>query len=144
MTTAVEQETSVQQKEEQIQGMLERFAKAFTSGDGKGAAKCWEVPALVVSDQGNKAVAALSEVEAFFGGAAEQYNSRGIHGTRPEIQELTWFTDRLVAVRSRWPYLDAAGAEVGGAESSTYLARFGDDDEPRISVAIMMGTEAGE
>jgi len=128
---------------QKIQTMLERFADAFTHGDGKGAAECWDVPALVVSDDGVKAVSETAEVEAFFGGAAEQYNSKGITGTRPEILEVDWLTDRLASVRVRWPYLGDDGRPKKGSESSSYVVRNDDQGAPKIVTAIMLGAKAG-
>jgi hypothetical protein len=131
------------QKEQDLQSMLETFARAFTRGDGKTAATCWEVPALVVADQGTKAVATLSEVEDFYGGAAKQYNDMGITDTRPEVQSATWLTDRLASVHVRWPYLDAKGQARPESEASTYVIRIGDDGRPRINVVVMMGFNKG-
>jgi hypothetical protein len=131
------------QKEQGLQSMLETFARAFTRGDGKTAATCWEVPALIVADQGTKAVTTLAEVEDFYGGAAKQYNDMGITDTRPEVQSVTWMTDRLASVHVRWPYLDAKGQARPDSEASTYVMRFGDDGQPRINVVVMMGSQKG-
>ena len=126
-------------KEQDLQSMLETFAKAFTRGDGRMAATCWEVPALIVADQGTTAVATLREVEDFFGGAAKQYNDRGVTDTRPEVQSVTWLTDKLASVHVRWPYLDAKGQARPESEASTYVMRIGEDGRPRINVTVMMG-----
>ena len=131
------------QSQARIEAMLDAFANAFTQGDGKGAAACWEVPALVVSDQGNRAVSALSEIEAFFGNAASEYNAKGITGTRPEIQALTWLTERLATVQVRWPYLDAKGVAQRESESSMYVLRLNASGEPKICVSVMMGASKG-
>jgi hypothetical protein len=130
---------SEQKKQQSVQSMLEKFAKAFTRGDGKTAATCWEVPALIVADQGTKAVETLEEVEAFYGGAAKQYNDMGIMDTRPDVQSITWLTEKLASVHVRWPYLDAQGKARPQSEASTYVMRLGDDGQPRINVAVMMG-----
>lgn len=125
--------------ENAVRDMLQRFARAFTTGDGPGAAACWEVPALVVAEDGSRAVSSLAEVAAFFGGAAQQYQDRGITGTRVELRNIDWYTPRLAAVRVRWPYLDAEGREAGGAEESVYLVRVR-DGTPRICAATLLGT----
>lgn len=123
-----------------VRAMLQRFARAFTSGDGPGAAACWEVPALVAADEGTRAVATLDEVSGFFGGAAGQYHAQGVTGTRVEVQRIDWQTDRLACVTVRWPWLDAQGAEVGRAESSMYIVRL-TGGEAKICVALMRGME---
>ncbi len=123
-----------------IHDLLQRFAHAFTTGDGPGAAACWEVPALVVSDDGSRAVASLDEVAAFFGGTKAQYNARGVVGTRVDIQRTDWHTDHLASVTVRWPHLDAQGGEVGRSETSTYVVRLRGDDA-RICAVLMAGVQ---
>jgi hypothetical protein len=124
-----------------IRSMLQRFARAFTSGDGPGAAACWEVPALVVHDEGSRAVATLGEVAGFFGGAKAQYNKDGIAGTRPDVQSIEWRTPKLAEVTVQWPYLDAQGKEIGRAESSVYVVRLR-GKEARICAVLMLGVHA--
>jgi hypothetical protein len=126
-----------------LHAMLERFAKAFTGGDGPAAARCWEVPALIVAEMGTRSVASIEEVERFYGGAVKQYHQMGVSDTRPEVQQVNWLTDHLATVQVRWPYLDAQGHALGDSESSTYVVRIGDDGEPRISVVVMHGARGG-
>lgn len=122
-----------------IRAMLKRFAQAFTTGDGPGAAACWEVPALVVGPDGNRAVATLEQVGAFFGGAKEQYNAHGVTGTRVDVQKIAWHTHELASVTVRWPWLDGEGREVGGqAESSCYVVRVRGDDA-KIAAVLLLG-----
>jgi hypothetical protein len=123
-----------------VQDLLDRFARALTSGDGRGAASLWETPAFVLGDEIVMPVASPEEVERFFGGAREQYNSRGITDTRGEIQRLDWVSDRIAIVDVRWPYLGATGKEVG-AESSTYVLRKDDTGALRIRAVVMRGVE---
>lgn len=127
-----------QHDEESIRQMLQRLARAVTTGDGQGAADCWEVPGLVASDDGTRAVSSLAEAAAFFGGAKEQYNQQGIAGTRPDVQCVEWHTDRIASVTVAWPYLDGDGRELGRSESSTYLVRV-DKGQAKIFAAVMMG-----
>jgi hypothetical protein len=122
-----------------VLAMLQRFARAFTAGDGESAAACWHVPALVVSDGGTMAVGSIEEVAEFFGGAAGQYNAKGIYGTRPEIQRFTPVTRSIASVEVRWPYLDQGGAETGASERSTYIVRADENGDARICVAMMQG-----
>ena len=128
--------------EDSIRTMLQRFARAFTTGDGKGAAACWEVPALVVSDEGSRAVATLDEVAAFFGGAQEQYHAQGVTGTRPDVRRIDWHTDALASVTVQWPYLDAQGKDVGRAESSVYVVRMR-GGEAKLCAVLMRGVQEG-
>lgn len=130
-----------QHDEEPIRQMLQSFARAFTTGDGPGAADCWEVPALVANDDGTRAVSSLPEVATFFAGAKEQYNKQGVAGTRPEVQCVEWHTDRIASVTVSWPYLDGEGRELGRSESSTYLVRV-THGQAKIFAALMQGVHS--
>lgn len=120
-----------------IHAMLKRFAQAFTTGDGPGAAACWEVPALVVGPEGNRPVGSLDEVAAFFGGAKEQYNAHGVTGTRVDVRSIAWHTHELASVTVRWPWLDGEGREVGRSESSCYVVRLRGDDAKIVAVLLL-------
>jgi hypothetical protein len=126
--------------EDAVRDMLQRFARAFTAGDGPAAAACWDVPALVVSDEGNRAVGSAAEVAAFFGGAKEQYNRQGVTDTRPEVECIEWHSAQLASVTVRWPYLDAQGKELGRSESSVYLVRVA-KQQARICMAATLGAQ---
>ena len=54
-----------------VQSYMQTFAQALSAGDAKTIATLWDVPALVMSDQGVHAVSTRDEVEAFFSGAKE-------------------------------------------------------------------------
>lgn len=122
----------------EVQEFLDTFATALTAGDARTIAGLWEVPALVLSDGEVHAVGTLEEVEKFFGGAKEQYNQRGITGTRAEIQRLDWPTERIAVADVRWPWLDAGGQEKG-EESSSYTFRRDDDGALKLRVIVMKG-----
>ena len=124
--------------EAELQELLERVARAVTSGDAKAAARMWEAPALVMSDQGVHAVATSAEVEKFFEGSKQQYNQLGIVDTRPEIRRLTWPTERMAIVEVRWPWLDKRGQEAG-SETSTYTLRRDDSGQLKLRAAVMHG-----
>jgi hypothetical protein len=52
--------------EARIIEFLERLGSAVSSGDIQAIADCWDVPALVLADQGVRAVTAREEIAAFF------------------------------------------------------------------------------
>lgn len=124
-----------------VQDYLDAFAQALTSGDAKAIAEMWETPAFVIGDEMAQAVQDQGEVESFFAGVREQYNSRGITDTRAEIVRVDAITDKTVIVRVRWPYLDADGEEIGG-EASTYTLQRDAEGEWKIRVVVMHGVEA--
>jgi hypothetical protein len=121
--------------EDQIRGMLDRLGHALSSGDPKAVASCWQVPALVLSDEGVEAVATMEEIVRFFAGAIEWYHSRGLSATRPEVDRIDRVSEKLSAVDVRWRAFDAAGKE-HASEHSHYILRLGDDGQPRIRVAL--------
>src|SRR5688572_28822337 len=98
---------------ETVQAYLDRYAKALTSGDNHTIATMWDVPALVLGDDLVRGVDSLREVEAFFAGAKDQYNKRGIVDTKAVVEREDWLTDRMVSVDVRWPYLDGRGQTQG-------------------------------
>lgn len=127
-----------QERTERVQRVLDRFARALTAGDGEAAADVWATPAFVIGAGMARAVSTREEVVAFFSGAKEQYNSRGISDTRAEIQRLDWVSDDLVVADVRWPYLKASGEEIG-EERSTYTLMRGKGGELEIRSILMRG-----
>lgn len=89
----------------------------------------------------DQVVGSRQEIERFFGGAKDEYNKRGITGTRADIQRLEWATDRIAIVTVRWPYLDSSGRE-RGEESSTYILRRDDQGDLKLHAAVMRGEAA--
>jgi hypothetical protein len=118
-----------------IQVFLERYGRALSDGDLPGISACWEVPALVLSDQGVVGVSAAAEIEEFFGQAVAWYRSQGLVSTRPLIERLEPMGEKVASVDVRWSALDAAGEE-RSSERSRYITLLGDDGEPRIRVAL--------
>jgi hypothetical protein len=129
-------------RSEEVQQLLDRMARAITSGDGESMAELWETPALVMGDEQVLAVTSDQQVAQFFGGAKEQYNARGITDTRGEIVRSHWPTENIVFVEVRWPYLDAKG-NVLGEETSTYTLRRDERGHLRMRAAVMHGAKEG-
>ena len=127
-------------RDRDVQSYMEILARALSAGDAKTIATLWDVPALVMSDQGVHAVSTRDEVEAFFSGAKEQYAARGIYEARADIQSTDWVTERLVIVRVRWPYVGPTGQEMG-EESSTYTLRRDDSGALKMCAIVMHGAK---
>lgn len=126
----------------EVQALLDRLARAVTTGDGKAAAALWAVPALILGETEARTIGTPAELETHFGGAKEQYNARGITDTRAEIVELKWLTPRIATVQVRWPYLDRQGQEVG-EETSTYTLRRDEGGALKLQAAVMHGASTG-
>jgi hypothetical protein len=126
----------------QVDALLEAVASAVTTGNGRGAAECWAVPAFVVGAGHELVVASLDDVADHFGHAREQYNARGIGDTRPDVQWLEWIGEDLALVEVRWPWLDAQGEE-HGSETSTYLLKRDSSGAMKLRVAVMHDDRPG-
>ncbi len=125
----------------EVAHLLAAFAQAIMLGDARAVATLWEVPALVISDGGTRSLSTTGEVGMYLEGVARRLDERGVSGVRPEIQRMSWSTDRLVTVLVRWPYLSADGCDVGKAETSSYVLRRSDGDHLRVVAVIEMGLE---
>ncbi|HXU01218.1 MAG TPA: hypothetical protein VN903_09515 [Polyangia bacterium] len=121
-----------------VRALLAQLARALTSGDGKAAAAMWATPALVLGDDLALTVSSRADLQEVLGGAKAQYDARGIADTRAEILRLDWVTARLAIVEVRWPYLSAAGDEIG-EETSTYVIRREPDGRLAIRASVMHG-----
>lgn len=122
-------------KDETILPFLEGYGQALSTGDLAGVARCWDVPALVLSDEGALAVSDRGEIERFFAQATAWYQAQGWVSTRPELERVERLSATLTAVEVRWPTLDAAGTEQF-SERSYYLLQADAGGQPRIRVAL--------
>lgn len=120
-----------------VHSFLEGYGQALSTGNLPGIVNCWEVPALVLSDQGARAVIETAEIEQFFAGAVEWYHAQGVVATKPSLVEIKKLSERLVFVDTRWSVIDATGEERPG-EHSNYILSISDDGQPRIRVAIAL------
>jgi hypothetical protein len=125
--------------EGQIKSMLERYGIALSTGDIPGIAYCWEVPALVLSDEGAIAVSAIEGVEEFFRQAVGWYQSQGLTLTKPELERVDKLSEKLASVDVCWPGFDADGNEKY-SERSHYIISLGKDEQVRIRVALTRNT----
>jgi hypothetical protein len=125
--------------ENQIMRFLKRYGEAISAADLATIASCWELPALVLSDQGAIAVSDAGEIERFFAQAQESYRSKGFVGTKPALERVENLSAQLTSVDVRWSTLDEAGVEKS-SERSHYILRRRDDGEPRVRVALTRST----
>jgi hypothetical protein len=137
-TSTIPERTDVGPDSRGVRALLARLAQALTSGDGKMAAATWATPALVVGDDMALTVNSSADLQEVFGGAKAHYNARGITDIRPDVLRLDWITARLAIVEVRWPYLTAAGDEIG-EDTSTYVIRREPDGRLAIRAAVMHG-----
>ncbi|MBA3456128.1 MAG: hypothetical protein H0T42_23720 [Deltaproteobacteria bacterium] len=122
----------------EVQALVEGMARSLITGDGDAVASLYEVPALIISDDGVLAVESTAQIAQFFGAAKAQYNAQGIFDTRADLIDLERIGKRLLVATVRWPHLDAAGKEVA-SEASDYTLRRDDAGRLRIRSVLMRG-----
>ena len=118
-----------------LEAFIEAYGKALSAGESEQIADSWELPCLVLSDQGTTMVTTKKELMAFFEKASASYRAQGRTSTIGEIISKENLTKSIVAVDVRWPSFDDHG-KAKTVEMSHYLLRIGDDDKPRIQVAL--------
>jgi hypothetical protein len=128
-------------KDDEIRSLLQAYGRALSEGNLRAVSAAWDVPALVLSDEGAVEVQSGKQIEEFFGGARRQYLERGIIATKPEIAKVDWLSEKMVQVRTRWLQL-TANNERKGEELSLYVLRRDDQDNWRVRVAIMLRGES--
>jgi hypothetical protein len=118
-----------------IRDSLAKIGHALSSSDAQGVAELWDVPGLVLADQGARQVGSREEVREFFETSIRAYREKGTPTAALEVDGIAWISDRIAAVRVDWLAIDAGGAR-RGREYSYYLMRIGDDGVARIHVAM--------
>ena len=128
--------------ESQILTLMQRVGRSLTSGDITAVSACWDVPGMLLSDEGAVSVADPVEMQRYFARAIHWYRSRGLVSTRPELEHVDMLSERLAAVDVRWPAFDEFGREKA-SERSHYIVQQGSDDRVRIRVALARITTNG-
>jgi ketosteroid isomerase-like protein len=125
----------------EVEQFLVAYAEALSAGDGAALAGMYEIPGLVVSDQGGQPVSSPDQVAEFFAAAAAQYHDAGLAGTRPEYVSIEQLSEQLCTADVRWIGIDADGRATGHKEYSMYVLRRGEDGVVRIQVAVIRSPE---
>ena len=123
-----------------VRSFLEGYGQALSTGNLPEIVNCWEVPALVLSDQGAREVIETTEIEQFFAGAVEWYRAQGLVATKLSSVEIKRLSERLVSVDARWSQIDTGGVE-RPSDHSLYILSIADYGQPRIRVAIALAIE---
>jgi hypothetical protein len=119
----------------EVEHSLVALGDALTRGDAHAVAECWDIPALVLTDDTSIAVGSRDQVEGFFTQAIADYRRRGIVSTRPLVRRIAPLSDKLVAVDVHWPAFDTRGDQ-REIELSHYVLGRGDDGRYRVRMAI--------
>ncbi len=122
----------------EVQEFFDVLAHAVTAGDGETVASMYEVPALIISDDGVHAIDSPSQIGDLYGAAREQHNAQGIFDTRADLIDLERIGTQILVATVRWPHLDANHKEVA-AEESDYTLRRDEAGRLRIRSVLMRG-----
>ena len=122
---------------ERVEQFLLEYGEALSAVDGARIATMWEIPSLVLSDQGSVPVTDAAQVDRFFTAAAGQYLEAGLSGVRAEHVAIEQISDQLCSADVRWIGIETEGRATRYKEFSLYLLRQREDGSIRIQVAVM-------
>lgn len=121
----------------EVEAFLVAYGEALSAGDGARIATMWEIPGLVLSDQGSVPVTDTAQAERFFTAAAGHYSDADLAGVRPEYVAIEQVSEQLCSADVRWIGVDAEGRATRYKEFGLYLLRRAGDGTVRIQVAVM-------
>jgi hypothetical protein len=119
---------------EELEAYLRTYQEALSAFDAETTAELWGVPGTIVSDT---LVGSLDSREAMAAGLQQSYplyQRLGLHHVEHEIVERVDLTDRMLRIRVRWLFYDAAGDLLTDGHYE-YLLRQ-DDEGLRTYVAV--------
>ncbi len=120
---------------DQVRGLLQRLGEMTSAGNPAGMASAFDVPALMMSEQGTLAFSSQAEIAKMFERAVQQYRAQGVVSTKPHIKWIEALSEGIAAVDVQWPGFDRAGTEKS-TEASHYILQRAKDGTPRIRVAL--------
>jgi hypothetical protein len=126
--------------DEELEAHLRAYEDALSAFDAKGTAELWGVPGTIVSDT---FVGSLDSREAMAAGLQQSYplyQRLGLHHVAHETPERADLTDRLLRIRIRWLFYNAAGELLTDGHYEYLLRR--DDDGLRTYVAVAIDEQA--
>lgn len=124
-------------KSADVHDFFSRFGQAVSRGEPDEAADLWDFPALVLADQGARALASRREIAQFYAAQKEHYAARGVAHTRAEVLRVERLSERMLQVLVRWPYFDEQGQE-RGSETTSYVLRADDAGELKVRLALIV------
>jgi hypothetical protein len=119
---------------EELEAHLRAYQDALSAFDAKSSAELWGVPGTIVSDT---FVGSLDTREAMAAGLQQfypLYQRLGLHHVDHETLERVDLTERLLRIRVRWLFYDAAGQLLTDGHYEYLLRR--DDEGLRTYVAV--------
>ena len=119
---------------EELEAHLRAYEDALSAFNAKKSAGLWGVPGTIVSDT---FIGSLDTREAMAAGLEQSYplyRRLGLHHVAHETLERVDLTERLLRIRIRWRFYDAAGELLTDGHYEYLLRR--DDEGLRTYVAV--------
>lgn len=123
---------------EDVEQFLVGYGEALSTGDLEAIADAYELPALVMSDQGSQSVTDRQRIVDFFEAARGQYEQLGLAGTRPEHVSIEHLSEQLCTADVRWIGVDIEGRATRYKEYSFYVLRqaVGGPHDGRLGIQV--------
>jgi hypothetical protein len=122
-----------------LDAYLARYADTLTRRDARAAAALWSTPGTIVDDVRSGALDTREAMSAGLEQSYPLYDRLGLASVGHELVEHRRLSARLVLVRVRWRFLDAAGAQLTDADS-WYLLR--DDPDEGLLACVCVETDS--
>jgi hypothetical protein len=132
---------------EEVPWFLDAFFELFAARDVESLAQLWDVPALVIGDEGVQAALSLADVERLFDDATPpsvRHASEEAKLASPSARAvLDWVSSKVVMAHVPWPQGVGRGF-LAGVENVTLLLRLDDDARWKIhGLMVRAGTAPG-
>ncbi|HJV12710.1 MAG TPA: hypothetical protein VJ625_02370 [Propionibacteriaceae bacterium] len=119
---------------EELEAHLRAYQDALSAFDAKRSAELWGVPGTIVSDTFAGSLDTHEEMAAGLQQSYPLYQRLGLHHVDHETLERVHLTERLLRIRVRWLFYDAAGQLLTDGHYEYLLRR--DDEGLRTYVAV--------
>ena len=126
---------------ERIDGYLGRYAASLSDFDAEAAATLWSTPGMIADDRVSGVLDTRDEMIAGLKQSYPLYRELGLTSVGHELLDTNELSERLVLVKVRWLFRDAAGELLTDA-TSYYLLR--DEDAAGLQACVCVETDSAE
>jgi uncharacterized protein (TIGR02246 family) len=121
----------------EIVALLDRLARAWSDADADGIARCYAVPALVVTEDDATAFGTTEEIADGFRGVTAEHRRRGLVRHTHHVEAVRTLAPTLHEVTVRWTHHDDRG-QPRFRDSYRYLLR-ARPDGLAIALVVVLG-----
>lgn len=126
---------------ERIDGYLDRYAASLSDFDAEAAVTLWSTPGMIADDRVSGVLDTREEMIAGLKQSYPLYRELGLASVSHELLDTNPLSERLVLVKVRWLFRDAAGELLTDA-NSYYLLR--DEDDAGLQACVCVETDSAE